>query len=83
MLHYQNTDFIETMENLPMDLYRERLAGFVSRSSRVQILGHALYIANWFASSQLGFLTMLCSFKVICFLCFSGMPKLAISKLSA
>ena len=54
------------------------LAGFVSRSSRVQILGHALYLANW-----LGFLTMLCSFKVICFLCFSGMPKLAISKLSA
>ena len=59
------------------------LAGFVPRSSRVQILGHALYIANWSASSQLGFLTMLCSFKVICFLCFSGMPKLAISKLSA
>ena len=24
-----------------------------------QILGHALYIANWSASSQLGFLTML------------------------
>ena len=59
------------------------LARFVSRSSRVQILGHALYIANWSASSQLGFLIMLCSFKVICFLCFSGMPKLAISKLSA
>ena len=25
MLHYWNTDFIETMENLPIDLYRERL----------------------------------------------------------
>ena len=25
MLHHKNTDFIETMENLPMDLYKERL----------------------------------------------------------
>ena len=33
-----------------------------SRSSRVQILGHALYIANWSVSCQFGFLTMLCSF---------------------
>ena len=46
------------------------LAGFVSRYSQVQILGHAREIAkwfghareiaNWFAFNQLGVLTLLC-----------------------
>ena len=36
-----------------------------SRFSRVQLLGHACkLIANWSASCQLGFLTMLCSFTI-------------------
>ncbi len=57
------------VQDLPLPL-----AGFVSWLSRVQILNHALYIANWSASCQLGFLTLLCSFKIICLLSFSGMP---------
>ena len=44
-----------------------------SRSFRVQILGHAFYIANWSASCRLRFLTMF-FVQDICFLCFSGMP---------
>ncbi len=56
------------------------LAGFVSRLSRVQILDHALYIANWFASCQLGFLTLLCSFINYLFSLFQWHAcKLAIS----
>ncbi len=35
-----------------------------SQSSKVQILGHTLCIANWSVFCQLGFLTMLCSIKM-------------------
>lgn len=35
---------------------------------RAQILGHACKIADWFALKQLGFLTLLCSILIICFI---------------
>ena len=47
-----------------------------SRLSHVQILGHTCKIANWVASYQLGFLTMLCSIQII--ICF----KFLISNIS-
>ena len=39
-----------------------------SQWCRAQILGHACKIADWFALYQLGFLTLLCSILIICFI---------------
>ena len=68
-VHYRVMEDLESLES-------SQEARVALRYRLGQLPGHTLQIANWSASCQLGFLTMLHVTFIwnIWFLCFSGMP---------